>query len=159
MAEMTPKITSDREALESIVAPRRILFIEDEDFIRELFTRFSKGYHCVLDSVGTGYEGLEKLGAEHYDTVFLDVKLPDIEGPELFRMAQVIKPDADFVVISGFLTNQVIEEIQSAGMAVFVVKPLGFRNGFLKKLFHTLGIEPLIPNGDPPAPVFVSQDG
>lgn len=145
---MIPNET-DKQVLESIARPRTILFIEDESYIREVFTAFAKHYDCVLDSVGNGYEGLELMRTKAYDTVFLDVRLPDIEGTELFRMALMVRPDADYVIISGFLTNDVIAEIQATGMAVFVVKPLGFRIGFLKKLFHILHIERLDPGVEP----------
>jgi CheY-like chemotaxis protein len=41
----------------------------------------------------TGIEGLEKLAAGSWDAVFLDVRLPDVSGPEIYHRLEASQPE------------------------------------------------------------------
>ncbi len=59
---------------------RKILFVDDEDDIREVVTirLESNGYEVVTAASGT--EALEKVHSEHPDLMILDVMMPGMDG-------------------------------------------------------------------------------
>jgi DNA-binding response OmpR family regulator len=63
--------------------PSRILIVEDEKHLAEALAHNLKFEGYDTHVVGDGETGLERLGAEDYDLVVLDVMLPGISGFEL----------------------------------------------------------------------------
>lgn len=65
-----------------------ILIVEDDQFIRDIYTdEFIKNGFQV-DSVGTGKEGLDKLSQNKYDLLLLDIMLPDTNGLEILKQVK-----------------------------------------------------------------------
>lgn len=103
---------------------QRILVVEDDLFLRELYTDVltTEGYQ--VESAADGEEGLQKIKAGGYNLVLLDIILPKMSGLEIMRELQGTPPQNPnkYVV---FLTNlDKDEEIKEA-------QKLG--NGFLIK--------------------------
>ncbi|MCR4305826.1 MAG: response regulator, partial [Candidatus Daviesbacteria bacterium] len=66
-------------------ASKRILLVEDEDFIRELYTRQLTKAGFFVKSAPDGQTGLNTLKAEAFDLLLLDIMLPGINGLQLLR--------------------------------------------------------------------------
>src|SRR3990167_3879 len=66
----------------------RILLIEDEEFIRDIYTGEFKKNGFEIDSVGSGKEGFEKLAQNKYDLLLLDIMLPDTNGLEILKQVK-----------------------------------------------------------------------
>lgn len=66
----------------------RILLIEDEEFIRDIYTQELTKNGFQVDSVRTGKEGYEKLAQNKYDLLLLDVMLPDTNGLEILKQVK-----------------------------------------------------------------------
>lgn len=82
---------------------QRILLVEDETPIRELYKRELDLAGFATDAFANGKDGLVALKAAQYDLVLLDIMLPDINGLEVL---QTIKQDpATQNVPVVFLTN------------------------------------------------------
>lgn len=66
-------------------AGRKVLCIEDERFISELYTRVltKAGYH--VDTVVDGKEALAVAEKNEYDIILLDLMLPNLSGIDILR--------------------------------------------------------------------------
>ncbi|HEX5744042.1 MAG TPA: response regulator [Candidatus Saccharimonadales bacterium] len=66
-------------------AGRKVLCIEDERFISELYERVltKGGYH--VDTIADGKEALEAAQKNDYDIILLDLMLPNLSGIEILR--------------------------------------------------------------------------
>lgn len=64
---------------------RKILCIEDERFISELYERVltKSGYH--VDTIVDGKEALAVAEKNEYDIILLDLMLPNLSGIEILR--------------------------------------------------------------------------
>ena len=64
---------------------RKILCIEDEHFIGELYTRAltKAGYQVTL--IGDGQEALKAAQTNEYDIILLDLMIPNVTGIEILR--------------------------------------------------------------------------
>lgn len=67
-------------------ARRKILCIEDEPFISELYARAlnKSGYDVTV--VADGVEGLKSAQTNQYDIILLDLMLPNLTGIEILRV-------------------------------------------------------------------------
>ena len=65
-----------------------ILIVEDDQFIRDIYTDELIKNGFQVDSVGTGKEGLDKLSQNKYDLLLLDIMLPDTNGLEILKQVK-----------------------------------------------------------------------
>lgn len=66
-------------------AGKRILCIEDEHFIVELYDRALTRAGYVVDFESDGGKGLSKAKTDTYDVILLDLMVPTIDGIEILR--------------------------------------------------------------------------
>src|ERR1017187_917034 len=64
---------------------RRILCIEDEHFIGELYNRALTKAGYSVKVIVDGIEGLKEAQTEQYDIILLDLMLPNLSGIEILR--------------------------------------------------------------------------
>lgn len=72
--------------------PRKVLIIEDEYFIGELYIRALKkaGYDVVL--AVDGKDGLEKALSDEFDVILLDIMVPTITGNDILDKLRQREP-------------------------------------------------------------------
>jgi CheY-like chemotaxis protein len=67
------------------MARRRILVVDDEDNLRDVLLEVLKRDGHEVDSAVDGAEGLRRAQEQRYDLVVTDLRMPNLEGPELYR--------------------------------------------------------------------------
>lgn len=65
--------------------PRKILVVDDEAEIREMLAEILTGERHRVVTVASGREALERLGLEHYDVILTDIRMPELDGTDLYR--------------------------------------------------------------------------
>ncbi len=63
----------------------RALLVDDEPDVAEALTLMLAREGLEVVYAPTAAEGLARLAAESWDAIFLDVRLPDLPGPEIYR--------------------------------------------------------------------------
>lgn len=65
--------------------PKRVLCIEDEHFISELYSRalVKAGYEVKV--VIDGQEGLKEAQTDQYDIILLDIMIPNLKGTDILK--------------------------------------------------------------------------
>ncbi|MHB9012661.1 MAG: response regulator [Ignavibacteriaceae bacterium] len=114
----------------------KILCVDDEPVILDSFRKILvlDGY-CV-DTVETGQEALGLIQSRHYDFVFTDLKMPQMDGVEVTKAVKYLRPDIDVVIITGFATVETAVECMKYGAMDYVQKPFTEDEllGFVKKI-------------------------
>ena len=82
---------------------KKILLVEDEDFIRELYVRQLTKEGFQVKSAPDGQTGLNLLAAEPFDLLLLDIMLPGMNGLQLLREFKSKNPTSPMITI--LLTN------------------------------------------------------
>jgi CheY-like chemotaxis protein len=104
--------------------PQRILVVEDDLFLRELYADILSGEGYRVDSAQDGKIALEKMKYGGYDLVLLDIIMPVMDGISVMKQLQNNPPLAPNKCVV-FLTNlDKDEEIKTA---------LQLGNGYLIK--------------------------
>jgi two-component system, NtrC family, nitrogen regulation response regulator NtrX len=103
----------------------RILVIDDEAEIRKSLRMILEydGYEVLEASAGA--EGLTLAEREAPDLVFLDVKMPGMDGLEVLQRLQASRESLPVVVISGHATKEEVANSIKRGAIDFIEKPLG----------------------------------
>ena len=102
----------------------RILVIDDEAAIRDSLRMILEyeGYEC-LGAAG-GQEGLALVERESPDLVFLDIKMPGMDGLEVLGRLKAMDEALPVIIISGHGTVSTAVEATKLGAFDFVEKPL-----------------------------------
>jgi DNA-binding NtrC family response regulator len=99
-----------------------ILIVDDESSIRESFKLILEGSYQV-HLAATGESALKKLADEKIDLIFLDVRMPGMNGLETLKRIKEIDPAVEVVMVTA------VNEVQKAGQAIkggaidYVIKP------------------------------------
>ena len=103
---------------------KKILLVEDEDFIRELYVRQLTKAGYLVKSAVDGQSGLDILKSEPFDLLLLDIMLPGINGLQLLREFKTQNPNSPMITI--LLTNlgqeAVIKEGFELGAQAYLIK-------------------------------------
>ncbi len=104
---------------------QRILVIDDEAAIRDSMRMILEyeGYECIL--APTAQEGLTLVEREPPDLVFLDIKMPGMDGLEALTKIKTSNDALPVVMISGHGTASTGWEAHKLGAFAFIEKPLG----------------------------------
>lgn len=82
----------------------KILIVEDDEFLRDLYTDTLKAEKYIVDSAQDGVEAFEKMKMGGYDLILLDIVMPKLNGLEVMReITKTNLPQPNKCVI--FLTN------------------------------------------------------
>ena len=63
----------------------RILVVEDETFLRDLYVEILADEGYEVDTAADGAEGLKKIQMGGYDLILLDIVLPKMDGIEILK--------------------------------------------------------------------------
>ena len=101
----------------------RILVIDDEVGIRDSMRRTLEyqGYQFV--GAASGPEGLALIDRDPPDLVFLDIKMPGMDGLEVLDQIKAKHPEVPVVMVSGHGTAQNAFEARDKGASGFIEKP------------------------------------
>ena len=104
----------------------RVLVVDDEPGIRTSLCGVLQDEGFLVDAVADGEACIERLRAQHYDVVLLDVWLPGIDGMEtLSRIQEIPFTDRPVVVmISGHGNIETAVKATKLGAFDFIEKPL-----------------------------------
>ena len=103
-----------------------VLIIDDEEIMREVFSRVvAGGGHRVL-LASSGEEGLEVIRREPVDLVLLDLMLPGIGGLETLEQILDLDPDLAVIMVTAYASIENAVQATRLGAFDFVTKP--FRN-------------------------------
>lgn len=130
----------------------KILLVEDEPSIRDLYSRqITKAGHLVT-AVEDGTKGLEQLKSTQFDILLLDIMLPGINGLQVLREFKTLSPNSPTKVI--LLTNlgqdTVIKEGFDLGANAYLIKASYTPDQVVTELQNILNNQPSnLPNTPP----------
>ncbi len=113
---------------------KKILLVEDEPSVRNGLNEWLTEDGYSIDSVETGEQALERIQKEPYGVIILDLKLPDIDGLQLFEIAKKLRPEIKGVVITAFPSKETYEKGGNLGILNYLPKP--FKVDALKEVLN-----------------------
>jgi len=109
----------------SVGTKANILVVDDEEVIRLLFKETLEELGHTVIAVGSSPEGLELVRQRDFALVFLDLKMPGMDGAELFRQIRAIKPKLPVTIITGYPDSDLMARALAQGPFGVMNKPFG----------------------------------
>ena len=94
----------------------RILVVDDEPLIRRNIGLFLADEGLDVAAAGSGEEALAKLREEVFPVLVVDIRLPGIDGNELIRQANRMRPGTRFLVHTGSTNYVLPADFRAIGM-------------------------------------------
>jgi CheY-like chemotaxis protein len=118
----------EKEATEKVtetVGAARIMFVDDEDQIREIGKRLleSKGYQVEVftGSVEALVTFRDRPG--DFDLVITDLTMPTMTGLELAKELMIVRRDIPVILCTGYSEDHTAEKLKEMGIRGFLKKP------------------------------------
>lgn len=106
-----------------------VLVVDDESSVRRLARRFLEQHGHRVDEAANGKAALEFLSEKDYDSIILDLRMPDLSGEGLYEWLKKHRPllASRVTVISGDFANPETGEILDRIGQPFLLKPFDLR--------------------------------
>jgi len=119
--------------------------VDDEEIIRDLFTRILKAEGVQVTTVASGEEAVDKIRKESFDVVFLDMVMPGMDGLKTFKALKRIKPEIAIVMMTGFAVEHKIKEALRLDALDYLYKPFDISEIMmvLKRAAKRKGLKPI----------------
>lgn len=118
----------------------RILFIEDEDDFRSLYSTVLKSAGYEVEEASDGSSGWEKVHQGGYDLVILDIILPQMDGITILKRLKTelpLQPNKKIIMLTALSDDQNIKEALANGADGYLMKASLTPNQVLTEI-HTI---------------------
>ncbi|MBR0258202.1 MAG: response regulator [Synergistaceae bacterium] len=102
----------------------KILVVDDTPVNLVVAQGMLKDSLAHVDTAESGEEALEMMKAEHYDIVFLDHKMPGMDGIETLQRARDFAVNTSFIALTANTEGNPREKYKGLGFDDFLPKPL-----------------------------------
>jgi DNA-binding response OmpR family regulator len=106
------------------MSERRILIVEDDLDLVEIYSTFLKNDGYKVETVNEGIQAIEKAQKTTFDLVILDINLPDIMGDKVAIRLKEINENIIIIMITGFPSLQDSIDILDVGIYDILLKPI-----------------------------------
>lgn len=104
---------------------KKILIVEDDQHIRKLFNILVRKDGIDIDEAVEGNEALEKLHANRYDLVILDIMMPNVDGFSILKDMRERPETAQVpvIVVTAKTEDKDLMKGYSLGANYYITKP------------------------------------
>ncbi len=132
-----PYLTGDEKKVKKEVEPPlfipdeikklKFLIVDDEEYNRLLFKTILTRWKAEFSEAINGMEALEILKTERFDLLFMDARMPGIDGLKATQFIRdemhINESDMPVICISAAPVNEDWQKFRKAGMNAFLPKP------------------------------------
>ena len=111
----------------------RILVVDDEDDLREIFVKMLQSKDYYVSAVENGELALKLAAKERFDMIILDLNMSGMNGIDTYRAIKHIDQKVKVLMITGVFLRSLEDEAIKLGICGFLHKPFCF-NDLLSKV-------------------------
>ena len=106
------------------MTPPNILIVDDDPDLAEGLEILLQLEDMSVARVVSGEKGVEMFRRGAFDVVFIDIKLPGIDGVECLKRIRGIEPDARVLMMTAYIKTESRDTAREAGALDLFQKPL-----------------------------------
>ena len=103
-----------------------ILIVDDEILERTALTKIinsSLTDVMVIGEAPNGRKAIEMAKEHKPDIIFMDIKMPGVDGVQAVKAIKKIDPSTRFIMVSAFNTFEYAKEVMQQGVKEYILKP------------------------------------
>jgi PAS domain S-box-containing protein len=100
----------------------KVLVVDDEMGPRESLRMILKPRYEIA-TADSGEAALKTLGTFHPDLIFMDIKMPQMDGIELLRRIKGADPSIEVVMITAYASLETVKNALTHGAFEYLIKP------------------------------------
>ena len=101
----------------------RLMIVDDELIVRESLLYWFKKYGHEIETAASGAEALEKIEHRPFHLLFVDIKMPGMDGLELLERVKKDYPDTLVIIITAHGSIESAARAMRAGASDYLLKP------------------------------------
>jgi len=104
---------------------KRLLIADDDIGIRESVAEILGRNGCIVDTAVDGLDAVEKASRQHYDAVLADIRMPKLNGYEVFAEISKRSPSVPVILMTafGYDPRHSIVRARKEGLQLVLFKP------------------------------------
>ena len=119
--------------------PFEILVLDDEEIVCARLKPMLEKCGYIVETFTNSLQAKERIDEHRFDLIVTDLKMSNINGMELFKLAKERWNDTEVIIITGFATVDVTRQALQSGVRDIVAKP--FKISHLKEVIKTIVTE------------------
>ena len=104
----------------------KVLVVDDEEGIRFFLNLLLTQEGLSVVMAKDGYQAIELVQKEKFTLVFLDLRMPGINGVETLRAIKKISPETEYIMMSGYAVDDLMKAAKNEGAILMLEKPFEF---------------------------------
>lgn len=123
----TSVTSAEGTVTKQFIAPdMRILVVDDNAYNRKVVEGFLDPTLIKIDDVESGPEALEMIDIKQYDLVFMDLRMPKMDGTQTLARIREEYPEftTPVIALTADIMNGIEEKLLAEGFAGFLAKPV-----------------------------------
>jgi len=100
-----------------------ILVVDDEEIVRESLCNWLQEDGYQAEAVEDGFKALDIIKKKPWNVLFVDLKMPGMDGLEVMRRAKALQPELPIIIITAYATVNTAVEAMKEGAYDYLVKP------------------------------------
>jgi excisionase family DNA binding protein len=118
------KNQTDRWLLQNLVGRvPRVLVVDDEPLVGRLFEETLREIGIGVTATSSSVEAVGLVSGEHFDLAFIDLKMPVMDGNELFMRIREIDERLPVVIITAYPEGELLDKVMQQGPFIVLNKP------------------------------------
>ncbi len=101
----------------------RVLVVDDEEIVRESLGGWLREDGFEVDSAPDGKSAVERMKAERWNVMLVDLKMPGMDGLQVLEEARKLQPDAAIIMMTAYATVDTAVTAMKLGAFDYLVKP------------------------------------
>ncbi len=112
-------------ATENTESQKTILWVDDEEIALEVWSQMLQKLGYTVLQARYGYEALEifKKSRNKISLVILDMRMPGMNGCEVYDRLKKIQPQVKTILVSGYIEQYVLDEFSQRNFNGYIEKP------------------------------------
>lgn len=102
---------------------KRLLVVDDDPDIRLQLKAVLEAYHFTVETAANGQEALERVKAMVPDGIFLDLRMPVMDGLTALDVLRRKYPSITVIAITASTTDDVVRHVRARGAHACLAKP------------------------------------
>ncbi len=120
--------------------PLHVLIVDDNAVNRQIIQALMQAAGHSMEMVENGKQAVESHRADEFDLILMDVRMPELSGPEATRMIRASDrhPDVPIIALTADAMEDHVREYLEAGMDACVTKPIN-RGDLMETINRVMG--------------------